>query len=92
MSRGTSRYLWKNWRLLGQRSPLITVVIFSILFELVSQCLGNPSATASPIADQLQAQAASANSLSTPLTLAQLQNLTYQVPILGSVTLVNGSY
>ncbi len=54
--------------------------------------LGSAPATAYPVPSQLHAQASPARSLQPSLTLSQLQNATYQIPLLGKVTLVNGIY
>jgi hypothetical protein len=74
------------------RSHLFNILVFNLGFGLMLNGLGVAPATAHPVSSQLHAQASPASSLQPSLTLSQLQNATYQIPLLGEVTLSNGIY
>ncbi|MBE9224547.1 hypothetical protein IQ264_03550 [Phormidium sp. LEGE 05292] len=95
MNRTTGNQLWKCWKLVRQRSWLITLVAIAsacglahngIGLKLIVNLLGDP------VVAQPNIQQTPVNSPTKSLTLSQLQNATYQVPLLGNVTLVNGTY
>ncbi len=91
MKRTTCDHLWQLWMWMKQRSKLLTVVTCGIALELVNP-LGSHFATANSVSSQMYAQGLPISLPTQSLTLAQLQNATYQIPLLGKITLVNGVY
>lgn len=74
------------------KSQLLRISVINVGFALIASLSGNTPAIANPDSAQFHAQLTPVNSLASSLTLAQLQNATYQIPLLGKVTLNNGTY
>lgn len=74
------------------RSQLLPMLALNFGLGLTINSIGVAPATAQSVSSTLHAQAPSASSLAPSFTLSQLQNATYQIPLLGKVTLNNGVY
>ncbi len=74
------------------RSQLFPMLALNLGLGLTVNGIGVAPATAQSFSSVLHAQATLITSQTPSLTLSQLQNATYQIPLLGKVTLSNGVY
>lgn len=74
------------------RSQGLAIIVLNLGLGLTITSVGDVPAIAQLGSSELQAPASPANSLMPSLTLSQLQNATYQIPLLGKVALNQGVY